>query len=163
MKKTAALTMALVIGAALAGCSGGSSEATQAKPSETAASSPATKLTTVPDIAGKPFADAKAALAGAGLTISIVGPDGTPWTTLEPGQQVAAVSTDPSAGSETDAKAVKLVVDTTEVDQQIMNDAIAAADGAVDSANTAASDAAAAAEAAAAAAAAASAAANSGK
>jgi hypothetical protein len=123
MKKTTALALAVFLIAALAGCSGagkGTKTAAAEPPSETASPSPSPtrSATVVPDVAGMAVIQAERALQALGLSTVIIGKDGKQWTSLLPGPDVKAVSSDPAAGTRTGRKTIQVIVDISEDEQR---------------------------------------------
>lgn len=118
MKKSAAIPLAFIVLTALTGCLGDYAESAEMEASSRAASSASpTTLKAIPDVAGKTYKDAKATLNNLGLTVISIGKDGKQWSNTSPGADVKAVSTDPAAGTKTDKKTVRLILDASESDR----------------------------------------------
>jgi hypothetical protein len=112
------LAAAAVLVSVLTGCGGGS-KAVLSEPSESTTTS-TTVMTpkTVPDVTGKSFQDANEALNSDGLSAVAVGKDGKEWTQRYP-YDATVVSSDPAAGSTTEAAVIRLNVDMNESDPEM--------------------------------------------
>ena len=123
MKARTTLFLAAMLLSGLTACAPGGS--TEAAPST---SVPATSTPTpkppkvVPDVAGKPYPDASKELTSMGFRTTIpVGPDGKKWVTLNPGNDVLAVTSDPGVGVSTTEESVRITVNRNEADQRAKN------------------------------------------
>jgi hypothetical protein len=116
MKRYISATLAAIAIAAITACGGGTPQAS----TTTSASSPSTPLAQtarpVPDMTGKRYVEARRALKDEGFTASLVGKDGTKWTNVVPDTTVMIVSTDPAAGTVTDASEIAVTVNLTEAE-----------------------------------------------
>jgi hypothetical protein len=108
--RTIAFAMA-TIGLLLVGCG-----APAAEPADSLSPSPTVALKKVPDVAGKPFAEARDLVRSAGITYDAEGSDGARITSL-PEDTSLVVSSDPTAGEDIPAgTAVTLRIDTTQAE-----------------------------------------------
>ena len=124
MKLYIPAVLAATLLAALTACgSGGPAESPASGTSESAKATPTAKPPkVVPDVAGKPYPEASKALTGMGFRTTVpIGPDGKRWVTLNPGNDVLAVSSDPGAGVSTTEESARINVNRSEEDQRSMN------------------------------------------
>lgn len=119
---SAALAATLIAG--LTACGTGGSSTTPIPTESTSASATATTKPpkVVPNVAGKPYPDARTALSGAGFRTTVaIGPDGKQWETLTPGNDILAVSSTPAAGVTTSEETAKITVNRSEEEQRSKN------------------------------------------
>ncbi|KIS27839.1 hypothetical protein TV39_08910 [Arthrobacter sp. SPG23] len=121
MKARIPAALAAILILSLTACGTSNPSASAETPS--ASASPSAKPPkVVPDLAGKPYPEASKALTGMGFRTTIpVGPDGKKWVTLNPGNDVLAVSSDPGAGVSTSEESVRITVNRNEEDQRAKN------------------------------------------
>ena len=103
--------------------SGGSvSPGETSTPEATQAATSAKPPKVVPDVAGKPYPEASKAFTSMGFRTTVpIGPDGKRWVTLNPGNDVLAVSSDPASGASTTEESAHITVNRSEEDQRSMN------------------------------------------
>ena len=118
MKKSPAILPVVLILTALTGCLGDYAESAEMEASSKAASRESrAALKVVPDVAGKTFDAAKAALNNDGLVAVAVGKDGKQWSEASPGSAVKVVSTYPASGAKTFTNRVRVFLDASESGQ----------------------------------------------
>jgi hypothetical protein len=111
LKTIRSISVAAVLVVMLAGCGNESTPAGD----NTAATSSSEMRKTVPDLTGKLFPVANNLLNNDGLSGVAFGKDGKEWKSRYPGD-AKVLSSDPAAGSSTDAKLIRLNVDMNERD-----------------------------------------------
>ncbi|MET4143816.1 PASTA domain-containing protein [Arthrobacter sp. UYCo732] len=112
---------AACVGLLLAGCGTPAADTTTSSPTASVAPK------TVPDVVGKPFAEAHNTLVGAGLKYEAVGADGVKFTG-RPLDTAQVISVDPAAGGDVQAtEVVTLKVDSTQGEAKAVADAKEAA------------------------------------
>lgn len=140
MKHYLSAVLSAAIMASLTACGGGAPQAASSTESASPSPSPTNSLITVPEVAGKPIADAKTALTSLGLYVVILGKDGKKWSkSTVPDKTVVAVSTDPAAGGlMVENASIEVTVNLTEDEQLAATKAAAeAANGAAEAAKLA--------------------------
>lgn len=119
---TIVLAAILVSGLTACGSSGSTQSATPSTPAAAASTPSAKPLKVVPDIAGKPYPEASNAFTGIGFRTTVaIGPDGKRWVTLNPGNDVLAVSSAPAVGVSTTEESAQITVNRSEEDQRARN------------------------------------------
>ncbi|WP_157407750.1 hypothetical protein [Arthrobacter sp. ZBG10] len=116
--------LAAILMTGIAACGNGESAPAPATSASTAAKATPTPKPPkiVPEVAGKPYPDASKALTSTGFRTTVpIGPDGKKWVTLNPGNDVLAVSSDPTAGTTSNEESARITVDRSEEDQRAMN------------------------------------------
>ena len=123
MKLYIPAVLAATLLAFLTACGSGGPVDSTAATSESASATPSTKPPkVVPDVAGIPYPEASKALTGTGFRTTVpIGPDGKKWVTLNPGNDVLAVSSDPGAGVSTTEESARVNVNRSEEEQRSMN------------------------------------------
>ena len=133
MKRYISAVVAATVIAGLSACGGGAPQASTASSSSMSATpTPTRTARAIPDMAGKPYVEVRKALKDEGFTASLIGKDGVKWTNVVPDATVMVVSTDPAAGTVTDASEISVTVNFTRAEfaaaTKVAADAKAAAD-----------------------------------
>jgi len=114
MKKFIQFSVAAVLVAGLAACgTGGPGAAPSETPSATS-SAPAQAERAVPDVAGMTYSEAYNALVGEDFFAKLVDETGAEWTTGNPWADVTVKSTDPAAGTMSDASYINVTLTVTQ-------------------------------------------------
>lgn len=123
MKLYISALLAAALLAVLTACGTGGPADSTAAASETTKATPGAKPPkVVPDVAGKTYPDASKALTSMGFRTTVpIGPDGKEWVTLNPGNDVLAVSSDPGAGASTTEESARINVNRSEEKQRSIN------------------------------------------
>lgn len=118
MKRYISAVLAATVIAGLTACGGGAPQASPTTASSVSSPSPTASPTRtsrpVPNMAGKPYVEARNSLNKEGYLVTIFGMDGKKWTNVVPDATVKVVSTEPAAGVSTSSSDIAITVDVTE-------------------------------------------------